>query len=93
MAGSFKKCSFENFLTKTTELDRQRDEVAAEAFGILSQSLTKAIETLVGLLDNKDDRLKRWAAKDAIDFIIRQKEIEDLDERLAAIEQRLDSQK
>ncbi len=37
------------------ELDRQRDEVAAEAFGILSQSLTKAVETLAGLLDNKDD--------------------------------------
>jgi hypothetical protein len=75
------------------ELDRQRDEVAAEAFGILSQGLTKAVETLVGLLDNKDDRLRRWAAKDVIDFIIRHKEIEDLDERLAVIEQRLDSQK
>jgi hypothetical protein len=44
------------------ELDRQRDEVAAEAFGVLSQSLTKVVETLVGLLDNKDDRLKRLTA-------------------------------
>lgn len=76
-----------------TELDRQRDEIAAEAFGVLSQGLTKAVETLVSLLDNKDDRLKRLAAKDIIDFIIRHKEIEDLDERLTAIEQRLDSQK
>lgn len=74
------------------ELDRQRDEVAAEAFGILSQGLTKAVETLVGLLDNKDDRLKRLAAKDVIDFMIRHKEIEDLDERLTAIEQRLSEQ-
>lgn len=41
------------------ELERQRDEVASEAFGVLSQSLTKAVETFVGLLDNKDDRLKR----------------------------------
>ena len=75
------------------ELDRQRDEIAAEAFGVLSQSLTKAIETLVSLLNNKDGRLKRLAAKDIIDFIIRHKENEDLDERLTAIEQRLDSQK
>ena len=75
------------------ELDRQRDEVASEAFGVLSQSLTKAVETLVGLLDKKDDRLKRLTAKDVIDFIIRHKEIEDLNKRLLAIEQRLDSQK
>ncbi len=31
------------------ELDRQREKIAAEAFGVLSQSLTKAVETLVGL--------------------------------------------
>lgn len=71
------------------ELDRQRDDIAAEAFGILSQSLTKAVETLVSMLDNKDDRLKRLTAKDIIDFIIRHKEIVDIDRRLAAIERRL----
>ena len=71
------------------ELDRQRDEIAAEAFGVLSQSLTQAVEALVGLLDNKDDRLKRLAAKDVIDFIIRHKENEDLDERLKEVERRL----
>ena len=71
------------------ELDRQRGEIAAEAFGVLSQGLTQAVEALVGLLDNKDDRLKRLAAKDVIDFIIRHKENEDLDERLTAIEKRL----
>ena len=75
------------------ELDRQRDEVVSDAFGVLSQGLTKAVETLVGLLDIKDDRLKRLAAKDVIDFIIRHKENEDLDERLTAIEQRLSKQK
>ena len=75
------------------ELDRQRDEIAAEAFGVLSQSLTKAVEALVGLLDNKDDRLKRLACKDVIDFIIRHKENTDLEKRLTAIEQRLESQK
>lgn len=72
-----------------TELEKQRDEVAAEAFGVLSQSLTKAVETLVDLLDNKDDRLKRLTAKDVIDFIIRHKENEDLDKRLAEVEKLL----
>ncbi len=75
------------------ELDRQRDEVAAEALGVLSQGLTKAVETLVSLLGNKDNRLKRLAAKDIIDFIIRHKENEDLDERLKEVERLLAEKK
>lgn len=75
------------------ELDRQRDEVVSDAFGILSQSLTKAVETLVSFLDNKDDRLKRMACKDVIEYIIKHKENEDLDKRLTAIEQQLSEQK
>jgi hypothetical protein len=63
------KTTFYNWLKEAgfkAELDRQRDEVTAEAFGILSQSLTKAVETLAVLLDNKDIRPKRLAAKDVI---------------------------
>jgi hypothetical protein len=75
------------------ELDRQRDEITAEAFGVLSQGLTKAVETLVSLLDNKDNRLKRLTAKDIIDFIIKHKEYEDLEKRLEAIEQEFSGRK
>ncbi|TKJ34766.1 MAG: hypothetical protein CEE38_16535 [Planctomycetes bacterium B3_Pla] len=72
------------------ELDRRRDDVAAEAFGVLTQNLTKAVESLVGLLDHQDDRLKRLTAKDVIDFIIRHKENDDLEKRLTVIEKKLD---
>jgi len=75
------------------ELDSQRDEITAEAFGVLSQGLTKAVETLVSLLDSKDSRLKRLAAKDIINFIIRHKENEDLDRRLTEVEKRLAEKK
>ena len=68
------------------ELERQRDDITDQAFGVLSQSLTKAVETLTGLLDHQDDRLKRLTAKDIIDFIIRHKENEDLDKRLTKVE-------
>jgi hypothetical protein len=71
------------------ELDRQRDEAAKAAFDTLTQSLTKAVEKLVGLLDNKDDRLRRWVCKDIIDYILEHKAIEDLVKRIEAIEQRL----
>ena len=71
------------------ELDRQREQVTDEAFGILSQGLTKAVETLIGLLDSQDDRLKRLVCKDIIEHILKHKEIEGLDERLTEIENQL----
>ena len=42
-----------------TELDRQRDELVAQGFALLSQSVCKAVETLAGLLDGSDGRLRR----------------------------------
>jgi phage terminase small subunit len=71
------------------EIDRQRNEITAEAFGKLSQSLTKAVENLVKLLDHADDRLKRLACKDVIEYILEHKAIDDLENRIEAIEQRL----
>jgi len=59
---------------------------------VLTQSLTKAVETLVGLLDNTDDRLKRLTAKDVISLIIQHKENEDLNKRLAEVEKKLAQQ-
>jgi len=72
------------------ELDRQRNEITAEAFGVLSQGLTKAVETLTGLLDTQDNRLKRLVCNDIIEHIIQHNEIEAINKRLTAIEQRLD---
>jgi hypothetical protein len=73
------------------ELDRQREEIASEAFGVLAQTLTKAVETLVGLLDTGDDRVKRLTANDIISHYLKHKEIKELDERIQRIEERLDS--
>ncbi len=67
--------------------------MAAEAFGVLSQGLTKAVETLLGLLDKKDDRLRRLTAKDIIEHFLKHKEAKELEERVAAIEERLDERK
>ena len=51
------------------------------------------METLTGLLDDSDKRLKRFAAKDVIEYFIKHKENEDLDRRLTAIEQRLNERR
>jgi phage terminase small subunit len=71
------------------EFNRQRNEIAEEAFRTLESSLTKAVNALTGLLDTDDNRLKRLVCNDIIDHILQRKEIEDLDKRLTAIEQRL----
>jgi hypothetical protein len=47
------------------------------------------VENLVVLLDSKDDRLKRLACKDVIEYILEHKAVEDLESRIEAIEQRL----
>jgi phage terminase small subunit len=71
------------------EVERQRVEVTQEAFGMLSQNLTKAIETLAGLLDDSDKRLKRFAANDIIGHFLRYKELDELTRRIEAIEKAL----
>jgi hypothetical protein len=54
--------------------------------------LDKVVETLAALLDHSDDRLKRLVCKDVIEYILEHKAVEDVDKRLAAIEQRLNQQ-
>jgi hypothetical protein len=75
------------------ELGRQRDELVAQGFALLSQSVVKAVETLVGLLDTGDGRLKRLAARDVLDQHVKFRELDDLTQRIEAIEERLDSQR
>jgi hypothetical protein len=72
-----------------TELERQRSELVAQGFALLSQSVAKAVETLVGLLDGSDGRLKRLAAKDILDQHGKFRELHELTRRIEAIEERL----
>jgi hypothetical protein len=71
------------------ELGRRRDELVAQGFAFLSQSVGKAVETLVGLLDAGDGRLKRLAAKDILDQHGKFREQDELTRRIEAIEERL----
>jgi len=75
------------------ELERQRDELVAQGFALLSQSVCRAVETLVGLLDAGDGRLKRLAARDILDQHVKFRELDELTRRIEAIEERLDARK
>jgi phage terminase small subunit len=71
------------------EVGRQRDAVTQEAFGMLASNLTRAVEVLAGLLNDGDKRLKRFAANDILNHFARHKELNELTERIEAIEQAL----
>jgi hypothetical protein len=75
--------------TFNAEVDRQREAIAQEAFGVLSNSLTKAAQALVSLLDAGDARLKRLAARDILDQHGKLKELDDLTQRIEQIEAKL----
>jgi hypothetical protein len=69
--------------------------VATKGLGWLprafSQSVMKAVETLVGLLDTGDGRLKRLAARDILDQHVKFREFDELTRRIEAIEEQLRS--
>ena len=71
------------------EMARQRDEVTTEALENLVQSMNRAIEVLVSLLDNGDAKLKRLVCRDILDYVLKYQENKALEERLVVIEKAL----
>lgn len=55
----------------------------------MQQGLTKAVETPAGMLDGKDNGLKRLTANDIINHVLKHKELAELEQRLASLEDSL----
>jgi phage terminase small subunit len=75
------------------ELDYQRDEVTRQTLDELEQGMTKAVNTLVGLLDTEDQRLKRLVCNDIIEHVLKHRVILDFEQRLDWIEDKLSEKK
>ena len=76
------------------EMKRQRDFIIEEALERLKGSMTEAVTALTTLLDTTDsDSIKRYVAKDIIDYVIKAKEFEDVERRLAAIEKKINKRR
>ena len=73
------------------EFDRQRSRLADAAFLMIVQNVEKAVFTLVGLLDADDERVQRLSANDVIRHFLKHREIKELEDRLAALEERLEA--
>ncbi len=70
-------------------LRRHRDLIVGDALDMLKHSMTKAVETLVGLLDDGESNsyMKRLVSNDVIGHVLKARELEDLEKRIARIEE------
>ncbi len=68
------------------ELVRQRDAVLGEALDSVKTHAARAMAELAGLLQSKDDRLRRLICNDLLGHAMRVREMEDIERRLAALE-------
>lgn len=71
------------------ELRRHREEVVRGALETLKANVSKATETLVKLLDSDKEGIRARVAKDIIEFTQKAIELEELEKRIGALEERL----
>ena len=69
------------------EYKRQRNILIDEAMESLKASAAKAVDSLTSLLDTDSASLKRSVANDILGHILKIREIQDIEERLARLEQ------
>jgi len=67
-------------------LDHERKVVFDEAAGLVKVASKRAAAVMVNLLDHKDSRTRRAAAKTLLDYAIKAVELSDIEERLDRIE-------
>jgi len=75
--------------TFRNELQRQRKQATKEAMEALQGSMTQAVEVLVELLNAESDTLRRSVSNDIINLCIKTMELQEIEDRLTAVEQRV----
>ena len=75
------------------ELGRQREEVVRGALETLKANVGKATETLVNLLESEKEGIRARAAEDIIEFTQKAVEQEELEKRVAALEELMKERK
>lgn len=70
-------------------LKERRSAVLESAIESIKACTSKAVETLADLMDSQDERIRRLASKDMVDYGLRVKEVQSLEDRLAIMEEQL----
>lgn len=70
------------------ELKRRRNQLADAVVDSFKAHSLKALDTLVGLLDSDNEGVRRKVANDVLGYVFRGRELQEAEERLAAVEER-----
>lgn len=71
-----------------TRLEQTRNLIFGEAVSKLKGHCTKAVDTLASLLSDESPQVRRGASNDILNHATKFKELQEFDQRLAALEQR-----
>lgn len=75
------------------ELTKRRDAIVTDALDILKAHIGKAVHALVALLETENESLRRQTSNDIINYVLKVKEMTDIEERLEALEKALTEMK
>ena len=77
----------------TKEQATAKAEMRRAALELLTTGMTKAITTLLGHLSSQNENISIRAAEGVIEYALRAYEIEEMEQRLSALEERLQEQR
>jgi len=69
------------------KLKKERNTLFCESLDLLKQATGKAVKELIDLLRSRNEKTRRLAAKEIINFSLRMTELQDLGERLNKLEE------
>ena len=75
------------------EVDRQREAVISEALDRLKAAINEAVEGLTGLMSAEEKTVRLRACERVLEYFLKAKEIEDIEERLGRIEKLIEERK
>lgn len=70
------------------ELRRRRNAIADAALDTFKVYVLRAVDTLSGLLDSENEKVRRLAAKDILEYVYRVREQQEIEARLVRLERR-----
>ncbi len=71
------------------ELNRRRNQLVEESLDRLKNYVNKSAETLGALLDDANPQIRRGAANDILNHVMKFKEVIEIEQRLNAIERKI----
>lgn len=74
-------------------LEQERQRLFEEGLNAIKAAALKAAQTLIKLLDSRDQATQRLASKEIINFAIKAIEMKELEERVSQLEEHIEQNK